>query len=141
MLPYLSDESVPLKPRGIIRDGLGAQDAAANIRALHISQALALKLRAAGLRQTDSICIVGGASRNRRFCQIITDIFAKPTYSIANADYAAPLGCAISGAQYLLNSNYDETRFIKHAGIELAPDSNNSVGSLLKRYADLEQRS
>lgn len=138
MLPYLSDESVPLRPSGIVRDGLDENVADANIRALHISQALSLKLRAASFSESDSICIVGGASKNLKLCQFITDIFQKATYSIANADYAAPLGCAISGAKYVLGSNYEETRFIRHAGVEMIPDRNNSAEKLLMRYAALE---
>ncbi len=108
MLPFFQDESVPLIKKGIVRDGFGEDNAKANIRALAISQALSLKLHSGHLGDVDSICIVGGGSGNRFLSQLISDVFNAKTYRIKNAGYAAPFGCAISGAKSVLGISYDE---------------------------------
>ncbi len=115
MLPYLRDESVPLRPAGIVRDGFDDQDARVNIRSLHVSQVLSLKLHSGHLSRTDALCVVGGAAQNRFLRQLIADVFDSNTYNIRHAGFAAALGCAISGARAILNVSYEEAagRFVQ----------------------------
>ncbi len=146
MLPYLLDESVPVKKAGIIRDGFSEDDAEANIRSLHISQVLSLKLHSNHLSDVKSICVVGGGSKNHILRQAIADIFKAEVFSIKNSDFAAPLGCAISGAKTLLKTNYEKAAefFVQRAeGPSSVPKAENVpvYEKLLKRYEDLEKRS
>jgi len=144
MLPYLRDESVPLRAAGIVRDGFDDQDARVDIRSLHISQVLSLKLHSGHLGRTDAICVVGGAGRNRFLRQLIADVFDSNTYNIRHAAFAAALGCAISGAKAMLNISYEEaaTRFVQ---VDHGPSTNpidenrHSVRKLLRRYEALEK--
>jgi sugar (pentulose or hexulose) kinase len=114
ILPYLQDECVPLKRRGVVRDGLGEDDGNANIRALAVSQALSLKLHSDHLQDVDTLCVVGGGARNHFLRQLISDVFNAKTYLIRDAGYAAPLGCAISAARAALGISYEEAvdRFV-----------------------------
>jgi xylulokinase len=144
MLPYLRDESVPLRPAGIVRDGFDDQDARVNIRSLHVSQVLSLKLHSGHLRRTDALCVVGGAGRNRFLRQLIADAFDSNTYNIRHAGFAAALGCAISGARAILNVSYEEaaTRFVQIDGASSArplETNRSAVRKLLRRYEALEK--
>jgi xylulokinase len=144
MLPYLRDESVPLRPSGILRDGFDDKDARVNIRSLHISQVLSLKLHSSHLGRTDALCMVGGAGRNRFLRQLIADVFNSNTYNIGHADFAAALGCAISGARALLNISYEEAaeRFVQiDRASSASPLETNrrTISSLLQRYEALEK--
>jgi xylulokinase len=144
MLPYLSDESVPLRPRGILRDGFDDKDARVNIRSLHVSQVLSLKLHSNHLDRTDALCVVGGAGRNRFLRQLIADVFNSNTYNIGHADFAAALGCAISGARALLKISYEEAaeRFVQidRASFARPLEANrHPVRTLLQRYEALEK--
>jgi len=144
MLPYLRDESVPLRAAGIIRDGFDDQDARVNIRSLHVSQVLSLKVHSGHLSRTDALCVVGGAGRNRFLRQLIADVFDSSTYNIRHAAFAAALGCAISGARAILNTSYEEaaSRFVQ---IDKASFANpieanrHPVQKLLRRYEALEK--
>jgi len=145
MLPFLQDESVPLIKKGIVRDGFGEDNANANIRALTMSQALSLKLHSGHLGDVDSICIVGGGSGNRFLNQIISDVFNAKIYRIKNAGYAAPFGCAISGAKSVLGISYDEAaeKFVeKDESSYLNPIKENIPKSraLCERYKRLERK-
>ena len=144
MLPYLRDESVPLRPAGILRDGFYDQDARTNIRSLHLSQVLSLKLHSGHLGRTDALCVVGGAGRNRFLRQLIADVFNSNTYNIRHTGFAAALGCAISGARVLLNISYEEAaeRFVQIDRVSFAgplESNRNTVCSLLQRYEALEK--
>jgi len=144
MLPYLRNESVPLRPSGIVRDGFDDEDARVNIRSLHVSQVLSLKLHSNHLGRTDALCVVGGAGRNRFLRQLIADVFNSNTYNIRHADFAAALGCAISGARALLNISYEEAtgRFVQidRASSASPLEANrHTVRSLLQRYEALEK--
>jgi len=144
MLPYLRDESVPLRPAGIVRDGFDDQDARVNIRSLHVSQVLSLKLHSGHLSRTDALCVVGGAGRNRFLRQLIADVFDSNTYNIRHAGFAAALGCAISGARAILNVSYEEAagRFAQtdKASFEHPLEANHRpVHTLLQRYEALEK--
>ena len=143
MLPYLLDESLPIRPRGIVRQGFGALDADANIRALHISQVLSLRLHSSHLIYTDSICVVGGGAKNHFLRQLIADVFECKTYTIQHANYAAPFGCAVSGARALLCISYDEaaTRFVRAERSSLTHplrENQSVIHTLLQRYGVLE---
>jgi len=143
MLPYLLNESVPVRKTGIIRDGFTANDPSENIRSLHISQVLSLRAHSSHLDKVNDICIVGGASKNIFLRQLISDLYNSRTYTIQNADYAAPMGCAISGARFLLDISYDEAaeRFVQvdHSTVLMPIKGNVNEGALLvKRYNDLE---
>jgi xylulokinase len=145
MLPYLMDESVPLRPKGIVREGFDEQDARANIRALHISQVLSLKLHSGHLSHPGSVCVVGGAAGNRFLKQLIADVFDARTYTIRHAGFAAALGCAISCARSILDSSYEEAaaRFVQVDEASFSdPIRENTSASqtLLQRYEMLERR-
>jgi len=144
MLPYLQDESVPLRGKGIVREDIHEDDLHDNVRALFISQVLSLKLHSTHLSDVDSICIAGGGAANRFMMQLISDIFKTETYIIKHADFAAPLGCAISGARVFLNISYKEAikRFVqKETSSFLYPIKENlpKVDPLLDRYRVLER--
>lgn len=144
MLPYLREESVPLRPAGIVREGFDERDARVNIRSLHISQALSLKLHSGHLSRTQTLCVVGGASRNRFLRQMIADAFDADTYSIRHAGFAAALGCAISGARALLDITYKEAalRFAQidqASSVRPAPENQQTILKLLRRYEELEK--
>ena len=144
MLPYFRDESVPLRAAGIVRGGFDDQDARVNIRSLHISQVLSLKLHSGHLSRTDALCVVGGAGKNRFLRQLIADVFDSNTYNIRYAGFAAALGCAISGARAILNISYEEaaSRFVQIDGASSARplEANRSpVRKLLRRYEALEK--
>ena len=97
MLPYRQAESVPLRPSGIVRQGFDEADAKTNIRALSVSQVLSLRLHSSHLSDPASICVVGGGAKNPFLMQLIADVFQAEAYNIRHADFAAPLGCAVSG--------------------------------------------
>jgi xylulokinase len=144
MLPYLSDESVPLRPRGILRDGFDDKDARVNIRSLHVSQVLSMKLHSSHLGRTDALCVVGGAGRNRFLRQLIADVFNSNSYNIGHADFAAALGCAISGARALLKISYEEAveRFVqidRASSARPLETNRQTVSSLVQRYEALEK--
>ena len=143
LLPYLQAESVPRAPAGFVRDGLSAGDREANIRALHISQALSLRLHASHVASPEAIAVVGGGSQNDALRAYTTDAFGRPTYRIRNGDFAAPLGCAIAAARHLLRCSYEAAtaRFVAvEAGSELSPLGRNDAAydRLLTRYRQLE---
>jgi xylulokinase len=143
MLPYLMDESVPLAKAGIIRDGFNETSTEINIRALQVSQALALKIHSSHLSKVNKICIVAGGSKNPFLRQLITDVFNAETYTIMNSDYAAPLGCAISAAKTLLKTTYTAAanKFVqKDESSTLKPIKGNIpvVKRLIERYTALE---
>jgi len=145
MLPYLSDESVPLCKRGIVRDVFDDTDASTNIRALHISQALSLKLHSRHLKAPDRLCLVGGVSRNPFLRQIISDAFKAPSFSIHAAEYAAPLGCAISGARNALGITYSQAikRFVhadNRTALEPIKKNISTAAYLLQKYSILEKK-
>jgi xylulokinase len=144
MLPYLIDESVPLRPRGIVREGFDELDAEVNIRALHISQALSLRLHSGHLSYAGALCLVGGGTKNRFLRQVITDIFNTGTFAIRYADLAAPFGCAVSGARYLLDISYEDaaSKFVEvDRGSFMYPlrQNQSSIRTLLQRYEALQK--
>ncbi len=143
MLPYLQAESVPLKPSGVVRQGFREEDAHANIRALSISQILSLRLHSTHLSDAGSICVVGGGARNPFQMQLIADIFQARAYNIRHADFAAPLGCAVSGARKVLDLTYQDAadRYVQRDGASVrVPDADAlpKVKRLLDRYTRLE---
>jgi xylulokinase len=143
MLPYRYAESVPVAPAGILRDGFGEDDAAENVRALHLSQALSLRLHSSHLEEVGELAVVGGGSRNAVFRQMITDLFGVPTYRIRNADSAAPLGCAISAARWAEGLSYAEAanRYVQRepdSEVHPEPSRRDAYDALLERYRALE---
>jgi sugar (pentulose or hexulose) kinase len=144
MLPYQQAESVPLKSEGIVRQGFDERDGSANIRALCISQILSLRLHSSHLRDPDSICVVGGAARNPFLMQLIADVFQAKAYNIRHADFAAPLGCAVSGARQVLKLSYEDAvhRYVQRDQGSIRsphPDASPTVRRLLERYLLLEE--
>jgi len=143
MLPYRQAESVPLRSKGIVRQGFDEGDASSNIRALCISQILSLRLHSCHLSDPDSICVVGGAAKNPFLMQLIADLFQAKAYNIRNADFAAPLGCAVSGARQVLKLSYEDAarRYVQRDESSVRfprPDAPATVRHLLDRYAQLE---
>lgn len=144
MLPYLMDESLPLRRMGIVRDGFDETDAEVNIRALHISQAISLRLHSSHLSGADTICVVGGGAGNRFLRQMIADAFDAATCTIQHADFAAPFGCCVSGARLLMGVTYKEVvgRFVRvdRASFLHPLEKNQSpIRALLNRYEALEK--
>lgn len=143
MLPYLFDESVPLCKSGIVRENFSENDAAANIRSLYFSQSLSLKLHSTHLSKIGSFCIVAGGSKDPFFRQVITDLFNAESFIIENSDFAAPLGCAISGAKHAMNISYEQAAdifVVKDRNSTLKPIRENVVKAekLVERYRELE---
>ena len=146
MLPYLFEESVPLRTQGLIRDGFSEDEARVNIRALHLSQILTMKLHSSHLGEADELCVVGGASGNPIMRQWIADAFQSRTYSIDNAESAAPFGCALSGATVALGMSYEEAaeRFIRKDDASVChpiPENQDVMTDLIERYRHLEMSS
>jgi xylulokinase len=145
MLPYMFEESVPRCKAGIIREDFNETDAAANVRALYVSQALSLKVHATHLSDIKSFCIVAGGSKDPFFRQLITDLFNAESFIIEYSDYAAPLGCAISGAKHALGLTYDQAAdafVVKDQKSSLKPiPANVAAGKkLVERYRKLEEK-
>lgn len=145
LLPYLQEESVPVRAAGIVRDGFDKDDARSNVRALHLSQALSLRVHSSHVSDPRTIAIVGGGSANELLRAFITDAFGAETYRIRNGEYAAPLGCAIAAARHVLDIDYGEAaaRFVQvQEDSRLAPRAELSAlyERLAARYAELERR-
>jgi xylulokinase len=144
MLPYRQAESVPLRPAGIVRQGFDERDAETNIRALSVSQILSLRLHSGLLSDPASICVVGGAAKNPFLMQLIADVFQADAYNIRRADFAAPLGCAVSGARHVLGLSYEDAaeRYVQKDESSVRfpnPDAPAIVRRLLDRYRLLEE--
>jgi sugar (pentulose or hexulose) kinase len=127
-----------------VRDGFDDRDTEADIRALHISQALSLRLHSNHLNYAGALCVVGGGSKNRFLRQIIADAFNASVYTIRHADYTAAFGCAISGAKTLLRVSYEEcaSRFIqvdRASWMDPIPGNQTAIQTLLCKYAALEK--
>jgi xylulokinase len=145
LLPYLLDESVPLRKKGIVRDNFPDHLAGVNVRALILSQVLSLKLHSNHLGEVKELCVVGGGARNSIMMQWIADAFGAVTYTIENPAFAAPLGCAISAAARTLNISYREAadRFVRQdpSSVKIPIHENiKTMHGLLKRYHDFENR-
>lgn len=144
MLPYRQAESVPLRPSGIVRQGFDEGDGNANIRALCISQVLSLRLHSSHLSEPASICVVGGGAKNAFLMQLIADVFQAEAYNIRHADFAAPLGCAVSGARHVQDLSYQDAA-VQYAQRDEAsvrspnPGASPTVRRLLDRYRLLEE--
>ncbi len=87
---------------------------------------------------------MAGGSKDLFFRQIITDLFNAESFIIENSDFAAPLGCAISGAKHALGVSYDQAAdmfVIKDKASVMKPiPANVAVGAkLLERYKKLEE--
>ncbi|HBE03062.1 MAG: hypothetical protein A2096_06020 [Spirochaetes bacterium GWF1_41_5] len=143
MLPYLESESVPVKSRGIVRDGFNKSDTRTNIRALHISQALSLRLHSKHLA-SDIILAAGGGAANAGLCRIIADVFAKPLHILPQTSFAAPYGCALSCLRIMNKKSYQQIINIAASIAEkiILPDSKThpAVSVLMERYQKLEKK-
>ncbi|MBW1642963.1 MAG: hypothetical protein JRJ76_09000 [Deltaproteobacteria bacterium] len=143
MLPYLMDESVPLKKSGIICDEFSPDDEQTTIRSLHLSQALSLKLHSGHLGLPEKLCVVGGGAKSPVMRQWIADAFNIETYSINSFDMAAPMGCAISGAAKIINISSQEAFNIfvtkdEKSICQPKPEQIDNMNYLLARYRKLE---
>lgn len=145
LLPYLFDESVPLKKRGIVRDGFSEENAGQNIRALILSQVLSMKLHSDHLGDVKDLCVVGGGAANSLMMQWISDAFNAETYTIATPSVAAPAGCAISAAVTALGISYEEAaaKFVKKDTSTVRkpiPENVKIMQGLAMRYKNLENK-
>ncbi len=114
MLPYLFPESVPVAPAGIIRHGFDEHDTGKNISALYFSQMAALRNHSRHMEMPAEICMVGGGAQSPVMRQLAANIFDRIVYTIGNAEYAAPLGCAIAAMRHVLGISYEDVgRFIE----------------------------
>ena len=144
LLPYLFDESVPLRKKGIIRENFNQDNPEENIRALILSQVLSLKLHSNHLGEVKELCVVGGGAKNSLMMQWIADAFNAETYTIENPAVAAPLGCAISAAVKTLNISYEEAskRYVRKDTSSIKrpiPENVKIMKGLIKRYNELEK--
>jgi xylulokinase len=144
LLPYLFDESVPLRKKGIIRDNFSLDNPEENIRALILSQVLSLKLHSNHLGEVKELCVVGGGAKNSLMMQWIADAFNAETYTIENPAVAAPLGCAISAAVKTLNISYEDAakRYVRKDTSSIKrpiPENVKIMKGLVKRYNELEK--
>ncbi len=141
MLPYLSDESVPTAPAGIVRDGFDESDAQANVRALHLSQVASMRLHSSHLANVDRVNVVGGGAANQLLRQGIADAFGATVTAAAYASLAAPFGCALSAARQLLGCTYYHVIDMFAAGSDETPSDSTEAAKwqrLVERYASLE---
>ncbi|MBN1906307.1 MAG: hypothetical protein JW927_14545 [Deltaproteobacteria bacterium] len=144
--PYLFDESVPLRKKGIIRANFHEDNPEENIRALILSQALSLKLHSGHLGEVNELCIVGGGSKNSLMMQWIADAFNAETCTIESPAVAAPLGCALSAAVNTLNISYEEAakRYVRKDASSIKrpiPENVKTMKEIIKRYFELEKTS
>ncbi len=142
MLPYLSDESVPVAPAGIVRDGFDETDPAANVRALHLSQVASMRLHSRHLADVDRVNVVGGGAANPFLRQAIADAFDATVSVAANAEVAAPFGCALSAARFNLACTYEKVVARFAGGTEEVapdPDASGNWAKLIERYRALER--
>jgi xylulokinase len=143
LLPYLLDESVPLRKKGIVRDNFPAHLAGVNVRALILSQVLSLRLHSDHLGEVKELCVVGGGARNSMMMQWIADAFDAETYTIENPAVAAPLGCAISAAAEAINISYKEAakNFVRKDPSSVRkpiPENVKTMHGLVQRYNEFE---
>ena len=144
MLPYLSDESVPTAPAGILRDGFDESDAYANVRALHLSQVASMRLHSQHLADVDRVNVVGGGAANTLLREGIADAFGATVTAAAYASLAAPFGCALSAARYQLGCTYYHVIDMFAAGADETPTDSAQAEKwerLVERYAELERQS
>jgi sugar (pentulose or hexulose) kinase len=116
----------------------------ADIRALHISQALSLRIHSNHLNYAGALCVVGGGSKNRFLRQITADVFDASVYTIRHADFAAAFGCAISGAKNLLRVSYEETastfmQVDRASFMNPIQGNQTAIQALLCKYTALEK--
>ena len=145
MLPWFVDESVPRAGGGPLREGFGEHEASENIRSLHLSQVLSLRLHSCHLKGAGSVCLAGGASVNPLLRQWIADAFDAEVYSLKGSLHAAPLGCAVSGVRYLKQCGSSEA---SRLFMEIEPESRcepvkenrERMKILLERYRELEKK-
>lgn len=142
MLPYLSDESVPVAPAGIVRDGFDESDAEANVRALHLSQVASMRVHSQHLADVRRVNVVGGGAANVFLRQAIADAFGATVTVADNAAAAAPFGCALSAARYALGTSYEDVVHRFAGGSEechARSEMTSAWEKLLGRYQKLEQ--
>lgn len=143
MLPYLSDESVPVAPAGIVREGFDEADAASNVRALHLSHVASMRLHSRHLADVDRVNVVGGGAANPFLRQAIADAFDATVSVASNAEVAAPFGCALSAARFNLACTYEEVVGRFAGGTEeVKPDpaATENWARLIERYSALERK-
>jgi sugar (pentulose or hexulose) kinase len=95
------------------------------------------------LSRIGSFAIVAGGSKDPFFRQLLTDLFGAESFIIENSDFAAPLGCAISGAKHALNISYEQAAemFVvkdKQSVLQPIPENAALTAKLLERYRKLE---
>ncbi len=152
MLPYFSAEIVPhVSLPGVVRQGLRADDAAANVRAVIEAQALATRLHSRWMGvPVNSLSVTGGASENPQILQIYADIHNCPVHRFQTTNSAA-LGAALRARHGHLRMTGQERAEWKEivapftqpaAGSTITPDP--AVRSIYDRlenaYAELETR-
>lgn len=141
MLPYLTDESVPVAPAGIVREGFEEGEAAANVRALHLSQVASMRLHSSHLSDVDRVNVVGGGAVNAFLRQAIADAFGATVTVAEHAESAAPFGCALSAARFALDCSYEEVVRRFAGGTEETkpePSATAEWDRLVERFAKLE---
>ena len=96
MLPYFSAEIVPhVSHPGVVREGFGADEAAANVRAVIEAQALATRIHSQWMGvPVHSLSVTGGASENPQILQVYADVHDCPVHRFQTTNSAA-LGAAL----------------------------------------------
>jgi len=148
MLPYLSEESVPDRKAGIVRDGFDDSDATANIQALYASQVLAARLHSQHMRIPDTIWVVAGGGKDPALRQTVADVFGCNTKTMEKkySDHAAVFGNCMAGAADFLDMSYNEAlrTFAREQPNSLAtprPKHVEAFKEALERYEQLEKKS
>lgn len=144
MLAYLLPESVPVAAAGIVRQGFDEQDAQKNISALYFSQIAALRVHSRHMEIPPEICLAAGGGKSPVIRQLAANIFDRTVYTIKNAEYAAPLGCAIAAMRFVLGISYEDAarRFVRKVPESVTQPVKSEVERLkpaVERYDSFER--
>lgn len=149
LLPYFEPEIVPnvLTP-GIHRFDLEERDAQGHCRAVVEAQMMSMRIHSEwmGVRPS-AIYVTGGASVNTDILQIMADVQNCSVYQFEVTNSAA-LGAALRAAHGYLSTSNPSTQWQDIitgfadpiSGSEITPKNANVYDSLVKKYAECEQR-
>ena len=96
MLPYFDPEIVPNVPAGVIRQHLGVDDGAGNVRAVIEAQAISSYVHSRWMGVTIScLHVTGGASANEEILKVFANVHNCPVHRFETTN-AAALGAALT---------------------------------------------
>lgn len=109
-----------------VDDAHNALSAESEVRAVVESQFLSMRLHAErlGVKQSQRLIVVGGASSNACMLQVLADVFNTPVYRLSSATNSAALGGAFRAQHGLACGNgRDGDKFVpfeRSAGLDFA---------------------